>query len=48
MDASRRGDRVDSGWRLLFDRGRSDVIARFAMQPEDVVDEDGGFVSQSD
>lgn len=28
-DASRRGDQVDSGWWLLFDRGQSDVMARF-------------------
>ena len=28
-DRSRRGDRVDGGWWLLFDRGRSDVMARF-------------------
>ena len=28
-DPSRRGDRVDGGWRLLFDRGRSDVMAKF-------------------
>jgi hypothetical protein len=28
-DRSRHGDRVDGGWWLLFDRGRSDVTARF-------------------
>jgi len=28
-DRSRRGNRVDGGWWLLFDRGRSDVTARF-------------------
>ena len=28
-DHSRRGDRVDDGWWLLFDRGRSDVTTRF-------------------
>jgi hypothetical protein len=28
-DPSRHGDRVDGGWWLLFDRGQSNVIARF-------------------
>ena len=28
-DPSRCGDQFDGGWCLLFDRGRSDVMARF-------------------
>jgi hypothetical protein len=47
-DPSRHGDRVDSGWGLLFDRGRLDVMASFNGAVGRRYGQGGGFDSQSD